>query len=280
MKSFRLNIKGTLHRFEQPVVMGILNITPDSFFDGGHFTDVEKAGEQVDKMRNYGALIIDIGASSSRPGSIPVEVNEELDRVLPVVEWICKYFPNLLISIDTFRASVAEKSVLAGAHIVNDISAGDDDINMLSTVGKLKVPYIAMHKKGNTFNMQQNPVYEDVTAEVCGYFGRKLAQFNENGIHDVIIDPGFGFGKSIAHNYQLLRDLPAIQTVCNRPILVGVSRKSMISKVVGGGAKDALNGTTSVNTLALIGGAHILRVHDVKEAMECIEITQHFLGTI
>jgi dihydropteroate synthase len=277
MKPFSLNIQGILHAFDKPQVMGILNITDDSFFDGGIYLNPEDAAKQAIRMAEEGAQFVDIGASSSRPGSSPVSQDVELTRIIPVIHAIKDALPNILISIDTFRAIVAKEAIDQGAHLINDISSGDDDKNMLDVVGQLGVPYIAMHKKGTTQTMQDKPEYEDVTAEVLDYFNEKLVLFSKLGITDSILDPGFGFGKTVRHNYQLLSNLPAISSVCNRPIMVGVSRKSMINKVLKIMAKEALNGTTSANTLAIISGASILRVHDVKEANEAIQISLAFM---
>lgn len=251
--------------------MGILNTTPDSFYDGGKFNSIEHALYQTEKMLNDGASIIDIGGYSSRPGAETVTIEEELNRVIPVIEKIHSKFPDAILSIDTFKAKVAKNAIDAGASIVNDISAGDDDPDMIATVGKLGVPYIAMHKQGTPKTMQQNPNYSNVTTEVLDYFIKKIPQYRAAGINDVIIDPGFGFGKNLEHNYSLLKNLAAFKML-DYPILVGVSRKRMINEVLTISAKDALNGTTVINTIALINGANILRVHDVKEAIETVKI--------
>jgi dihydropteroate synthase len=270
-KHFSINCKGTLLSLKIPVVMGILNTTPDSFYDGGKFNSIEHALYQTEKMLNDGASIIDIGGYSSRPGAETVDIEEELNRVIPVIEKIHSKFPDAILSIDTFRAKVAKNAINAGASIVNDISAGDDDPEMIATVGKLGVPYIAMHKQGTPKTMQQNPNYNNVTTEVLDYFIKKIQQYRAVGINDVIIDPGFGFGKNLEHNYSLLKSLAAFKML-DYPILVGVSRKRMINEVLTISAKDALNGTTVINTIALINGANILRVHDVKEAIETVKI--------
>jgi dihydropteroate synthase len=272
---FSINCKGTLFSLKIPVVMGILNTTPDSFYDGGKFNSIEHALYQTEKMLNNGALIIDIGGYSSRPGAETVDIEEELNRVIPVIEKIHKNFPNAILSIDTFRAKVAKNAIDAGASIVNDISAGDDDPEMIATVVSLGVPYIAMHKQGTPKTMQQNPNYSNVTTEVLDYFIKKIPLYRAAGINDVIIDPGFGFGKNLEHNYSLLKNLAAFKML-DYPILVGVSRKRMINEVLNISAKDALNGTTVINTIALMNGANILRVHDVKEAAEAVKLLQRY----
>jgi dihydropteroate synthase len=274
-KHFSINCKGTLLSLRTPVVMGILNTTPDSFYDGGKFNSIQHALHQTEKMLNDGALIIDIGGYSSRPGAETVDIEEELNRVIPVIEKIHKNFPNAILSIDTFRAKVAKNAIDAGASIVNDISAGDDDPEMIATVGSLGVPYIAMHKQGTPKTMQQNPNYSNVTTEVLDYFIKKIPLYRAAGINDVIIDPGFGFGKNLEHNYSLLKNLAAFKML-DYPILVGVSRKRMINEVLNISAKDALNGTTVINTIALMNGANILRVHDVKEAAEAVKLLQRY----
>ena len=265
-----INIKGTKLDFSTPKVMGILNVTPDSFSDGGRYQSIDEAVHQAQKMVNEGADILDIGGYSSRPGAVEVSLQEELDRVIPVIEKLSEV-TNVPLSIDTFRSKVARASVRAGAHIVNDISAGDDDRLMLSTVAELGVPYIAMHKKGLPKTMQDNPNYGDVVAEVYGYLENKLKQCSEAGIKDVVIDLGYGFGKSLEHNYQLLRRLSEFQKL-GVPILTGVSRKSMVFRVLDIHASEALNGTTFLHAFALQGGSNILRVHDVKEAVECVRL--------
>ncbi len=270
---FSINCKGTLLSLKIPVVMGILNTTPDSFYDGGKFNSIEHALYQTEKMLNDGASIIDIGGYSSRPGAKTVDIEEELNRVIPVIEKIHKNFPNAILSIDTFRAKVAKNAIDAGASIVNDISAGDDDPEMIATVGSLGVPYIAMHKQGTPKTMQQNPNYSNVTTEVLDYFIKKIPLYRAAGINDVIIDPGFGFGKNLEHNYSLLKNLAAFKML-DYSILVGVSRKRMINEVLNISEKDALNGTTVINTIALMNGANILRVHDVKEAVEAMKIVE------
>lgn len=274
-KHFSINCRGTLLSLETPVVMGILNVTPDSFFDGGKYNSNDACISQAEKMLNEGAAIIDIGGYSSRPGADFISPDEELKRVIPVIEKIHKYFPEAILSIDTFRANVALEAVNAGASIVNDISAGDDDPEMLTTVANLQVPYIAMHKKGTPQTMQLNPEYDDVTTDILDYFIKKIELFRKAGIIDIIIDPGFGFGKNLNHNYSLLKNLSAFRML-DCPIMAGMSRKRMINEVLNISSKDALNGTTVVNTIALMNGANILRVHDVKEAVEAVKIIMSY----
>ena len=270
-----INLGGKLLNLDEPLVMGILNLTPDSFYDGGKYTlnaNTERVIlDQVKSMISEGASIIDIGGYSSRPGAKDVSVSEELERVIPIIELIHQEFPDLPISIDTFRSGVAIKAIEAGAHIVNDISGGDMDANMISTVSSLQVPYIMMHMQGNPQNMQDAPNYSHVTQDVIGYFEKKLNVLEQHHISDIIIDPGFGFGKSVEHNYQLLKELDQFK-LFKLPVLVGVSRKSMINKVLNTTPQEALNGTTALNMTALLNGANILRVHDVKEAHQCVQL--------
>lgn len=270
-----INCGGQSINFSSPKVMGILNVTPDSFFDGGSYNGIDAALSQTEKMLNEGATFIDVGGMSSRPGAEIISEEEELKRVVPVVEAISNRFAQAVVSVDTIRASVAKVAVQAGAAIVNDISAGRFDEAMLPTVGALKVPFIAMHMQGLPATMQQNPQYENVVAEVLAFMQERLAACRAAGITDVVIDPGFGFGKTVEHNYALLRGLKEFEAL-NCPILVGVSRKSMICKLLGVKPENALNGTTAVNTLALLNGAHILRVHDVKEAVEVVKVAEAY----
>ena len=266
-----INCKGRLLDLNSPKVMGILNVTPDSFYDGGKYKDELEILNQVETMLNDGATIIDIGGYSSRPGAKEIKINEEIGRVVPVVELILNKFPETLISIDTFRSKVAQKSIVAGASIVNDISAGHLDSDMLSTVGKLGVPYIMMHMRGNPKTMQNQTQYEDLVKEVNSYFAERISIAHEHKIIDIIIDPGFGFAKTLEQNFELLNKFELLQIV-GKPILAGVSRKSMIYKTLDTSSEKALNGTTALNMLALQKGAKILRVHDVKEAMECVTL--------
>jgi dihydropteroate synthase len=257
--------------FSTPVVMGILNITTDSFFDGGKFLTKENIIKQAQKIEEEGAKIIDIGASSSRPGSTPVPEEIELERLLPTIKLIQKNTKNLKISIDTFRANVAEECIKNGAHIINDISAGEKDLKMFETIINLDVPYIMMHMQGDSKNMQVNPKYEDVNYDIISFFEQKIKYLNTKGFKKIIIDPGFGFGKTIEHNYEILKNLKKFREL-NLPILAGLSRKSMIYNLLEISAEEALNGTSIANTISLLNGANILRVHDVKQAVECIRI--------
>ena len=268
---FTLNCKGKLLVLEKPLLMGIINATPDSFYEGSRFSGVDKIAEQAEKMLNHGADMLDIGGQSSRPGSNPVSVDEEMKRVIPAIEAIVKKSPETIISIDTFYAKSAAEAVAAGASIVNDISAGSMDHNMLSTVSGLNVPYVLMHLKGTPQTMQHNPVYENVVREVLDFFIKKTDELKRAGIKDVIIDPGFGFGKTIAHNFEMLKNLSVFKML-DKPILLGVSRKSTIYKTLGNTIEESLNGTTVLNTIGLMNGASILRVHDVKEAKEAITL--------
>ncbi|PCJ24621.1 MAG: dihydropteroate synthase [Flavobacteriales bacterium] len=251
--------------------MGILNVTPDSFFDGGEHTNEEAIVQKVNSMEYDGAQIIDIGGYSTRPGATEITEEEELARVLPIVKLIKSNFNDLIISVDTFRSNVAEKCVEAGADMINDISGGGLDHNMFSCVANLKVPYVLMHIQGTPQNMQKNPTYTNVVEEIKSYFEEKINQLNILEINDIILDPGFGFGKTVAHNYELLNNLSVFKSF-GLPIMVGISRKSMINKVIDSTPEEALNGTTVLNTIALQLGANILRVHDVKEANETIKL--------
>lgn len=272
-----LNRKATLNSKGKPIelsgqaVMAILNLTPDSFYGESRATGIEDALRKTENFLREGAQFIDVGAYSSRPGATDIGTDEEMRRLIPVVEALTKTFPEALLSIDTFRASVAREAVLAGAHLINDISGGNLDEHMFATIAELQVPYIMMHMKGTPQNMQQDPSYANVALEVFQYFDEKIAQLKQAGVKDIIIDPGFGFAKTIEHNYELLQQLQLFNTF-GLPILAGFSRKSMITKVLHNKAADALNGTTVLNTIALLKGAAILRVHDVKEALECIKL--------
>lgn len=271
-----INCKGNLIDLSQPKIMGILNISPDSFFDGGKYKDESSILKQVEKMLNEGARFIDIGAYSSRPGATTISEKEELERILPIVHLLTKEFKEVLISIDTFRSIVASRCIEAGAALINDISAGLQDEKMLSTIAKYKVPYIMMHMKGNSQTMQQQTNYENLVKDILFYFSERVAEARGLGILDLIIDPGFGFAKTVEQNYELLKNLDLFQNI-NLPVLTGLSRKSMIYKVLQTDAKNALNGTTAIHMYALQKGAHILRVHDVKEAMECVKLHQQLL---
>ncbi len=255
-----------------PIVMGVLNLTPDSFYDGGHWNkDPEIYLNQVEKMLKEGAEIIDIGGLSSRPGAAFISETEELGRVIPAIEQICKYFPKTVISIDTWRAKVAQEAATVGASLINDISGAAFDPALLQTTADLQLPYILMHIKGTPQTMQQNPTYEDLITEIIDYFIQRLALLRNTGVRDIVIDPGFGFGKTLEQNYQLLAHLSDFQCL-GLPIMVGLSRKSMIYKFLDSSPQDALNGTTAAHVLALERGAKILRAHDVKQAVEAIKI--------
>jgi len=252
--------------------MGIINLTPDSFYAGSRKPLIADALQQAAKMLSEGADFLDIGAYSSRPGADDISVQEETDRLLPVVELIAANHPDAILSVDTFRAQVAEAAIKAGAHIINDISGGQLDETMFATIAKLQVPYILMHTKGTPQNMNQLAQYKDVFTEVLDYFTERYHQLKKFGVHDVIIDPGFGFAKMQEHSYTLMKRLQDFN-VLGLPVLVGVSRKRMVYHVTGGNAEDALNGTTALNAIALTKGANILRVHDVKEAVEAVKIS-------
>ncbi|HLT32778.1 MAG TPA: dihydropteroate synthase [Aquaticitalea sp.] len=269
-----INCKGQLIDLSTPKVMGILNLTPDSFYDGGKFQDIRFALKQVEKMLHGGATFIDVGAYSSRPKAVDVSEDEELQRILPIIHSILKAFPEVLLSIDTFRSKVAKSCVEAGACMINDISAGKMDDMMLPTIANLHVPYVMMHMKGSPQTMQNQATYANLMKEILFYFSERIDAARALGIVDLIVDPGFGFAKTIAQNYELLRNLELFKML-EKPLLVGFSRKSMVYKLLDLTAKDALNGTTILNTVALQKGAGILRVHDVKEAMECIKIMEN-----
>ncbi len=266
-----INCKGSLIDLSTPKVMGILNITPDSFYDGGKYKNEKQILIQTEKMLNEGATFIDVGAYSSRPGADHISEEEEKERILPIVEILLGKFPEILLSIDTFRSEIAKFCIDMGAALINDISAGNLDKNMLLTVGKLKVPYIMMHMKGTPQTMKSKDHYDDLIKEINLYFSEKIADARQKGINDIIIDPGFGFAKNTTQNFELLKNLNLLQ-IHNLPLLIGLSRKSMIYKTLEIDAVEALNGTTSLNTVALINGASILRVHDVKEAIECVTL--------
>jgi dihydropteroate synthase len=266
--------KGKLIDLTKPKIMGILNLTPDSFYDGGLFNNTDLALAQTEKMLLEGATFIDVGGASSKPGAVEISIDEELARVLPIIEEIQKRFPEAIISIDTYRSVVAQQAVATGAAIVNDISSGSLDAKMLDTVGALGgVPYIAMHMQGKPQNMQDNPSYDNVLVAIRSFFAAKIDDAHKAGIHDVIIDPGFGFGKTLDHNYSLLKNLSSMQ-MDGIPMLIGLSRKSMIHKYLKIDVSDALNGTTVLNSIALKQGAQILRVHDVKEAQQAIHLIE------
>ena len=265
-----LNLQGKTHQFTSPVVMGILNVTPDSFYDGGKLSSTHALLTQAENMIAEGASILDLGGMSSRPGAEIISEEEELNRLLPALESLTSRFKTI-ISIDTIRASVADACLKAGAHIINDISAGRFDRQMIPVVAQHGAPFVIMHMQGLPATMQQQPQYENVTTEVMQFLSERIKACNEAGISQLILDPGFGFGKTMEHNYALLKNLHTFQQL-KLPLLAGVSRKSMICKVLEVNPAQALNGTTAVNMVTLMNGANILRVHDVKEAMETVKI--------
>jgi dihydropteroate synthase len=275
---FTLNCNGRLLVAGSPLVMGIINTTPDSFYSNSRFSGVDAVLAQTEKMIRDGADIVDIGGQSTRPGSIPVDAEEELQRVIDSIEAVHKNFPDAFISIDTYYSLVAKTAVNAGASIINDISAGRMDENMIPAVAALQVPYVLMHMKGTPLTMQQNPHYDNVTREVLDFFIHQTALLRQAGIKDIIIDPGLGFGKTIQHNFELLRNLMVFEMI-DCPLLLGISRKSTIYRTLNNSPEDALNGTTVLNTVGLLNGADIIRVHDVKEAKEAV-ILLNALGKI
>ena len=266
-----INCKGNLIDVSSPKVMGILNITPDSFYDGGKYKNESDILFQTEKMLLEGATFIDVGAYSSRPGAAHISENEELSRMIPVVDLLINHFPEIIISVDTFRSKIAKETIENGSAMINDISGGKMDEKMFQTIADLQVPYILMHMLGTPQNMQQNPVYEDVTKEIISFFAAQIYKLHQLKVNDIIIDVGFGFGKTMQHNYEILNNLSLFK-ILDAPILAGVSRKSMLYKPLEIKANEALNATTIANTIALLNGANILRVHDVKEAMEAIKI--------
>ncbi len=270
MKSFSVNCNGKPVFLDEPRIMAIVNITPDSFYEPSR-AEHKNLIRQVEKHLEEGATWIDIGGYSTRPGAREVPVEEEEKRVIPAIRLLIKHFPDIQISVDTFRSSIARKAVEEGACMVNDVSGGELDPKMFETVAKLKVPYILTHIQGTPQTMQQNPQYENVVLEINRFFARKIEQLHEYGQNDIIIDPGFGFGKSLDHNYEILKKLEYFQWT-EKPLLVGMSRKSMLFKLLNGNPEEMLNATTVVNTIALLKKAHILRVHDVKPAMEIVKI--------
>ncbi len=270
-----INCGGKIINLSSPVVMGIINITPDSFYDGGRYKSIWEILKQSEKMLYEGASILDIGAVSTRPGAKLVSPDEEQQRILPVLESILKNFSSAVISVDTYNSSTASAVIKNGAHIINDISAGNFDPKMCETIARHNVPYIMMHIKGKPENMQKNPVYNDLVEEIFFYFSQKIEELRKAGVRDIIIDPGFGFGKTVDHNYELLKKLDYFK-IFELPVVVGLSRKSMINKVLNIQPDDALNGTTVLNAIALTKGADILRVHDVKQAVEAIKLIEKY----
>jgi dihydropteroate synthase len=268
---YTLNCKGKLLVIEKPLVMGIINVTPDSFYDQHLHNGSDAVIALAKQMINDGADILDIGGQSTRPGSERITAKDEIERVLPVIQLLIKKYPGIILSIDTYHSEVAAVAVREGVAIVNDVSAGNMDEAMIQTVAALQVPYICMHMKGTPETMQQNASYDDIVKEVLDFFIKKIAQCTEAGIKDIIIDTGFGFGKTIAHNFMLLKNLSVFEML-DKPILAGLSRKGTIYKTLNITAGEALNGTTVLNTIALLSGVSILRVHDVKEAKETIQL--------
>ncbi|WP_430815552.1 dihydropteroate synthase [Carboxylicivirga sp. RSCT41] len=269
-----INIKGKLVELTDPIAMGILNITPDSFFDGGKYQLQKDIEERCEQILIEGAKVIDIGAYSSRPGAIHISEEEEVQRLTQALTWIRKRHPDAILSVDTFRASVSELVVNDfEVDIINDISGGMMDDRMFEMIGRLGVPYVLMHMQGTPQNMQQNPVYNNLIGDISLFFAEQLKKLRAYGAKDIILDLGFGFGKTLEHNYELLRELNQFD-LFDLPMLVGVSRKSMIYRLLDVVPKEALNGTTALNTVALLNGADILRVHDVKEAVECINLVR------
>jgi dihydropteroate synthase len=270
-----INCKGKLLTFDQPLVMGIINATPDSFYRGDLLAGLEGMVKLAGEMMLAGASILDIGGQSTRPGSIRISASAEIERVIPLMDAIHSTYPELILSIDTYYSEVALAAVKAGASIVNDISAGSLDPEMIACVASLKVPYICMHMKGTPQNMQTNPTYEDLVKEVLDFFIDKIDQCKKAGIIDIIIDPGFGFGKTTDQNFGLLKQLSVFKML-DKPILAGLSRKSMVYKTLGIDAADSLNGSSVLNTIALLQGASIIRVHDVKEAKQVVSLFTAF----
>jgi len=268
---FNLQANGKSLSLKKPVVMGILNLTPDSFYDGDTLQTEKDLLTKAEKHVKEGAVILDMGAVSTKPNATEVTEEEELARLIPALKLLRKTFPNTFISVDTSRSNIAIAAANEGADVINDISGGTFDINMLETVGKLKLPYVLMHTKGTPQTMQQNPQYKNVVTDVFDFFTGQIKTAQQKGIEQLILDVGFGFGKTLEHNYELLTQLKKFEEL-KFPILAGVSRKSMINKVIGTKPENALNGTSVVNTLALLNGANILRVHDVKEAMQAIQL--------
>jgi dihydropteroate synthase len=274
-KEYTINCQGNLWNLQEPQIMGILNINDNSFYADSRSLDPEAVVHKARIMVDAGAHVLDLGAQSSKPGSIDLGADVEKERLLPIIAKLRKALPNTLLSVDTYHASVAKACLDEGVHMINDISSGDLDREMLEVVAQYAVPYIGMHMQGNPQNMQNNPTYQNIGLEVLDYFIKKREEVRAAGIVDFIVDPGFGFGKTLIHNYQLLHALDAFQ-VLDCPVLVGVSRKSMIYKLFNSCAEEALNGTTVIHTLALQKGIHLLRVHDVRQAKETIEIWKYY----
>jgi dihydropteroate synthase len=268
-----LNVRGSILDLSKPKIMGIINLTPDSFYDGGRNNSLENALKKTEEFLAEGADILDLGAYSSRPGAEHISEETEYERLIPVVKAITKEFPKALISVDTFSSGIAKAAIGEGAHLINDISAGEMDENMFQTIAELKVPYILMHMRGTPKTMANLTDYSDLLGELTQYFTKKINQLRSLGVQDLIIDPGFGFAKTLEQNYKLLANFNALK-ILGYPILAALSRKSMIYKLLETDAENALNGTTVANTIALMNGANILRVHDVKEAVEALKIVE------
>ncbi len=276
---FTLNCKGRILVVDKPIVMGIINVTPDSFFEGSRFQRTDAILGEAEKMLKEGATVLDIGGQSTRPGSELLSPDEELKRIIEPVQAISRDFPDAIISIDTFHSRVATDALSAGASIVNDVSGGNFDARMFPTVASFRAPYVLMHMRGTPQDMQANPQYQEITREIMDYFIHQLSILTNAGLSDVIIDPGFGFGKTALHNFELLKHL-SIFKMLERPILIGISRKSTIYKSLQITVDEALNGTTVLNTIGLLNGANILRVHDVRPAMEAIKLVKMYLDPI
>jgi dihydropteroate synthase len=275
-RKYLINCRGSLLDLSQPRVMGVLNVTPDSFYDGGRYFQEKAVSHQLDKLIAEGADIIDVGGYSSRPGADHIPVSEERDRIRPVLDLIRKMHPGLIVSVDTFRAEIAREVVEDyQVDIINDISAGEMDPPIFDAIAELQVPYVMMHMKGTPQDMKERAHYEDMMKEIMDYFSGKYDQLRKLGVNDIILDPGFGFGKTVQHNYQLLYNLNQFK-IFELPVMVGISRKSMIYKTLDITPDESLNGTTVLNTIALMNGANILRVHDVKEAREVIQLVERY----
>ncbi len=274
-----INIRGKLYNLTSPKVMGILNLTPDSFYDGGKFKDLNDIDYHISKMINDGLDILDVGGYSTRPGAKEISLDEEMSRVIPAFKYIRKKFPELIISVDTFRSKIAETCLNEGADIINDISSGISDKNMIKTISNFNCPYIIMHMLGNPQIMQNSPKYENAVIEIIQFLSERIKIARDHGITDLISDPGFGFGKTIENNFEILNNLEKFK-ILDIPILTGFSRKSMIYKTLNTSSDNALNGTSALNTIALTKGAKILRVHDVKEAKECIILYEKTISSL
>ncbi len=276
LKKQTLNCRGKLLIIQKPLVMGILNLTPDSFYDGGKYQTKEEILNRVQQMVDEGVALIDIGGMSSRPGADIIDEQEELARVVPAITLISENFPDLILSIDTVRSAVAEASLKAGAHLINDISAGEIDNRIFEVAARYHAPYILMHMQGNPQTMQMNPKYDNVVNDVMEFFTSKAKKLKEHGVVDVILDAGIGFGKNLEHNFELLSRLDDYQ-IFQLPILVGISRKSIVNSVLKTKPENALNGSTVLHSVALLKGANILRVHDIRAATESVALTERFL---